>query len=589
MRSIVTMLPALLATLLLNIPMSPARASDVEAAFESLWQEDWEFRLREYPTFATSVGDHRADDRLVDMSAEALARRHAHKLDVRDRLDAIDREALPEATRIDYDIFRRQIVGSIESYETKAHLLTLNSDWGFHIGLSRLPTGHPRNTLEDYRNYLSRLAQVPRVMRENMALMRRGMEIGMVQPRVVLEGRDVSIRTHVVDDPRESVFFDPFENYPVAVPEDERAALEAEALRLITDEVVPAYAEFLAFFNGPYLEAARESLAAHELPDGKRFYGVQIREYTTLDLTADEIHETGRREVARIREEMAAIIAQLEFEGDFAAFLEFLRTDPQFYPNSPRELLAEASYFAKKMDGRLPALFGRLPRQPYGVEPVPDDLAPFFTAGRYVGASLDAPRGGMYWVNTYDLPTRTLYTLPALTLHEAAPGHHMQIALARELDDLPPFRRHDYISAFGEGWALYAEYLGIEADIYETPYQHFGRLTYEMWRACRLVVDTGIHAKGWTREQAVTFMAENTALSLHEVNTEIDRYISWPAQALSYKLGELKIRELRARAEEALGTGFDLKAFHDRVLSLGSVPMSVLESVIDRWIEAQKA
>jgi uncharacterized protein (DUF885 family) len=356
---------------------------------------------------------------------------------------------------------------------------------------------------------------------------------------------------------------------------------------VVMEGVVPAYQRLLDFFVDEYFTGARTSLGASGLPGGKRFYEEQIYRYATVDMSAGEIHQLGLSEVARIRAEMEAIINELKFEGDFADFIQFLRTDPQFYAKTPHELLAEASYFAKKTDGRLPQLFGKLPRQPYGVAPVPDNLAPFYTGGRYVDAPLDARRGGYYWVNTYALESRTLYTLPALTLHEAMPGHHLQIALASEQGDQPPFRRNDYISAFGEGWALYAEKLGVEMDIYETPYQDFGRLTYEMWRACRLVIDTGIHAMGWSRKQAQDYLVNNTALSVHEITTEVDRYISWPAQALSYKLGEYTIWQLRRDAESRLGENFDLRDFHDFILALGSVPLDVLKDEVGRWVNGQ--
>ena len=351
--------------------------------------------------------------------------------------------------------------------------------------------------------------------------------------------------------------------------------------------VVPAYERLLDFFEDEYFTKARNTLGAYSLPGGKRFYDEQIYLYATIDMSAEEIHQLGLSEVARIRSEMETIISDLEFDGDFAAFIQFLRTDPQFYAKTPHELLAEASYIAKKVDGRLPQLFGTLPRQPYGVAPVPEDIAPFYTAGRYVGSQLDARKGGYYWVNTYALESRTLYTLPALTLHEAMPGHHLQIALALEQGEQPDFRRNNYISAYGEGWALYAEKLGIEMNIYETPYQDFGRLTYEMWRACRLVIDTGIHAKGWSRQQALDYLSSNTALSIHEVTTEIDRYISWPAQALSYKLGEYTIWQLRREAEGRLGAEFDLRDFHDFILALGSVPLEILKDEVHRWITEQ--
>ena len=336
-----------------------------------------------------------------------------------------------------------------------------------------------------------------------------------------------------------------------------------------------------------YRPGARSTLGASDLTNGREYYAYLIRHFTTLDLTADQVHEIGLKEVARIREEMNEVIREGGFEGNFADFLQFLRTDPRFYPKTPEQLLKEASYIAKRMDGKLPALFKTLPRLPYGVEPVPAPLAPKYTAGRYVGAPIGSTRPGYYWVNTHSLASRTLYTLEALTLHEAVPGHHLQNALRQELTELPDFRRFSSFNAFGEGWGLYSERLGLEAGFYMDPYSNFGRLTYEMWRACRLVVDTGLHAMGWTRQQAMDYLASNTALSLHEIRTETDRYISWPGQALAYKLGELKIRELRARSEKALGERFDIREFHDAVLLNGSIPLSVLEDQIDLFIEQQ--
>jgi len=334
---------------------------------------------------------------------------------------------------------------------------------------------------------------------------------------------------------------------------------------------------------------ARRTTAACDLPDGDAFYAAQIRQYTTLPLTAGEIHERGLREVARILAEMHDVMREARFDGDLPAFLRFLRTDAQFYARTPHELLAHASWIAKRIDGLLPKFFGRLPRQPYGVAPVPDDIAPFYTTGRYVSAPRPTGFAGTYWVNTHALPSRALYTLPALTLHEAVPGHHLQIALAAEQAGQPAFRRHGFVDAYGEGWALYAEHLGKEMGVYLTPYEQFGRLTYEMWRAARLVVDTGLHARRWSREDARAYLLAHTALSEHEVATEVDRYISWPGQALSYKIGELTIRDLRARAERHLGAAFDLRAFHDAVLALGSVPLGLLEEQVDAWIARRLA
>jgi uncharacterized protein (DUF885 family) len=385
----------------------------------------------------------------------------------------------------------------------------------------------------------------------------------------------------------ESPFFAPFMSMPSSISSEDQAELLSTAQQVIAEGVIPAYQRLFDFFHNEYMPGARESLGAYQLPEGEQFYQAAIRRYATVDLSPQEIHDIGLSEVARIRAEMDDIISEVEFPGDFQAFLEFLRTDEQFYARNPRELLAIASYYAKKIDGRLPMLFGHMPRQPYGVAPVPDDIAPFYTGGRYVPAALNSHRGGYYWVNTYQLESRPLYNIPALTLHEGAPGHHTQGALALEQQGQPDFRRNDYISAYGEGWGLYSEKLGVEMDIYETPYEHFGRLSYEMWRACRLVIDTGVHAMGWTREQAQDYLASNTALSVHEVTTEIDRYISWPGQALSYKLGEYTIWNLRREAESALGETFDIRAFHDFVLGLGSVTLDILQDEVRAWVSAQ--
>ena len=369
------------------------------------------------------------------------------------------------------------------------------------------------------------------------------------------------------------------------MPADQQERLREAGKRAIRESIVPTYQEFLEFMVNEYRPGARTTLGASELTNGREYYAHLIRHFTTLDLTADQVHEIGLKEVARIREEMDEVIRKVGFEGDFDAFLQFLRTDPRFYPETPEQLLKEASYIAKKMDGKLPALFKTLPRLPYTVEPVPAPIAPRYTAGRYVGAPIGSTRPGYYWVNTHALESRTLYTLEALTLHEAVPGHHLQNALRQELTGLPDFRRFSSFNAFGEGWGLYSEWLGLEAGFYTDPYSNFGRLTYEMWRACRLVVDTGLHAMGWTRRQAMDYLASNTALSLHEIRTETDRYIAWPGQALAYKMGELKIRELRAKAEKALGGRFDVREFHDAVLLNGSIPLSVLEDQIELFIE----
>jgi uncharacterized protein (DUF885 family) len=574
--------------LLLAVWSFGAIAGDDSEIFQALLQRDWDFRINEFPSLARNNGVEGHEDRIAHVGEKDQLRRYEFWKQVKLELAAISCENLEREECINYRMFGRQIHQFLADYETRAYLIPFNSDWGFYLSWNRWGDETDFDSIDDYNNYVSRLKELPQVMDEYIALMREGLRTGMTQPRVILDGREVPIRKQLVEDPQHSAFFKPFLNIDQDIPDEAKQKLISEAREAVMEGVVPAYQRLLDFFLDEYFTGARTTLGATGLPGGKRYYEEQIYLYATVDMSADEIHQLGLSEVARIRAEMEAIINELQFEGDFADFVQFLRADPQFYAKTPHELLAEASYFAKKIDGRLPQLFGKLPRQPYGVAPVPDNLAPFYTGGRYVDAPLEARRGGYYWVNTYALESRTLYTLPALTLHEAVPGHHLQIALAQEQGDQPAFRRNDYISAYGEGWALYAEKLGIELGIYETPYQDFGRLTYEMWRACRLVIDTGIHTKDWSRKQAQDYLIANTALSIHEITTEVDRYISWPAQALSYKLGEYTIWQLRRDAESRLGKKFDLRDFHDFILALGSVPLEILKDEVGRWVNEQK-
>jgi len=562
-------------------------AAEDSAAFKSLYEKEWAFRLKEYPRLAREMGAEETAHLLTRVAREDQDRRYAFYTGLETELEAVSCERLERVECINYRIFRNQVRQFIEDHEHRAYLIPFNSDWGFYMSLARLPQETDFTDFDSYAGYLATLEELPLVMDQYIGLMREGLAVGMTQPRAVLDGRDAPIKAQVVGSAEESPFFRPFIDLPETDDTKAREALLDKARRVVMEGVVPAYERLLAFFHEEYLPGARTTLGASALPGGKAFYQSQIRRYATVDLSPAEIHDIGLSEVRRIRAEMQEIIEQLGFDGSFADFIQFLRTDPQFYATTAKQLLAEASYVTKKVDGRLPQFFGRLPRQPYGVAPVPEDIAPFYTAGRYVGASLDALRGGYYWVNTYDLKSRPLYALPALSLHEAAPGHHLQAALAAEQDEQPNFRRYDYISAYGEGWALYAEKLGVEMEIYETPYEDFGRLTYEMWRACRLVIDTGVHAMGWNREQAQEYLAGNTALSIHEVTTEVDRYISWPAQALSYKLGEYTIWQLRRSAESRLGPDFDLRAFHDFILALGSVPLDILQDEVGRWTQDQ--
>lgn len=582
-------LPRLIVVLLLALAAAaPAAAATPAENLHALFAEEWRLRLEESPLLATSVGVHAYDDRLDDASAAAIEEAAERRQGFLDRLHRVDPTALGTQDRISYRMFERQMEDVIAEWRFGGHEIPLNSDSGFHTGLTFLPREMPFDSAAAYGRYVARLRQVPRYFDQQIANMRRGLARGMTLPREVLGGLDATIAAHVVADPAESVFFAPFESFPSTMPAAERERLTAAGAAAIREAVVPAYAKLLAFWTDEYVPGARATLGARELPDGEAYYAHLVRRFTTLDLDARAIHQLGLAEVERIRGEMDAILETVGFDGSYAELLDFLRTDPRFYAETPQDLLERAAWIAKTMDGKLPALFGRLPRLPYTVEPVPEHIAAGYTAGRYVPPPTDGIRPGIYWVNTYDLPSRPLYTLEALTLHEAVPGHHLQHAIAQELVDLPEFRRHTYLSAFGEGWGLYAEWLGIEAGFYQDPYSDFGRLTYEMWRACRLVVDTGMHALGWSRQRAHDYMASHTALSLHEVGTEIDRYVTWPGQALAYKMGELEIKRLRRLAELELGDRFDVRDFHDAVLRNGALPLPLLADEIERYIAAEK-
>jgi uncharacterized protein (DUF885 family) len=580
----------LLALSCLLLSSWPAAAADADdaARLHDLFAREWEVRLRENPLEATSVGRHEYDALLSSERPEDRARRLVSDKKFLAELKAFDVSRLSAEDQVSAAMLRRDLEDRIADDELGSWQMPFNADSGFHIGFARLPEEMAPATVQDYESYISRLRAWPRYVGELIAEMREGLRSGMTVPQATLAGYETTISAHVVDDPAKSVFWAPFAAFPAGVPEGERERLRQEGRRAIAEGIVPGYRAFLDFYQKEYYPGARKTIGASELPNGRAVYAHEVRRYTTLDLTPEEIHQIGLAEVARIRKEMDEVIRQVGFKGDFAAFLQFLRTDPRFYPKTPEQLLERAAWIAKSIDGKLPALFGHLPRLPYTVQPVPDHMAPKYTSGRYVDPSVGGTQPGIYWVNTYRLETRPFYNLEALTLHEAVPGHHLQTSIARELDGLPPFRRYAYLSAFGEGWGLYSEWLGLEAGFYKDPYSNFGRLTYEMWRACRLVVDTGMHTMGWTRQRALDYMASNTALSLHEVETEVDRYISWPAQALSYKMGEIKIKELRKRAEQALGGRFDVRAFHDVVLGSGSIPLAVLEQNVDRWIGEQQ-
>lgn len=547
-------------------------------AFDTFSQQWWQQ--------VTAIGS-RDSAGLPDISPQSLAKAQQQRLKLMAQLEQMQSRALTDQQKINYTILHYRLQRDIDEYRFGAHYMPLNSESGFHSDLL-MYIGNPQfRNAADVEAYLKKIAGIPAYMRQQMDWMRQGISKGYTQPKAVLQGYESSIEAFVTKTAEQSPFYRPFSQKPAAISDSQWQQLQQQARQLITEQVTPVYQQYLDFFVKEYRPAARDNIAATALPDGAAYYQNQLEYYTTLKLTPAEVHQTGLQEVARIRKEMEQVIAQTGFKGSFAEFVQFLRTDKQFYVDTPQQLLKEAAYLSKKIDAQLPKLFSTLPRTPYGVSPVPAEIAPKYTTGRYSQAN-GPHEAGYYWVNTYALNRRPLYELEALTLHEAVPGHHLQIALASEQTDLPDYRRSFYTSAYGEGWGLYSEYLGLEVGFYQDPYSNFGRLTYEMWRACRLVVDTGMHTMGWSRQQAIDFLASNTALSMHNVTTEVDRYISWPAQALSYKLGELTIKRLRQQAEHALGERFDIRAFHDAVLRNGAVPLSVLEQQINEFIHSQQ-
>jgi uncharacterized protein (DUF885 family) len=533
------------------------------------------------------VDEHKAYDRQANplgLFTEELYKKEAEFARERlEELEGINKEQLSETEEISAELLRYDLQETVDFYEFEAYLNPLLSDAGFHVSLPY----HVRDfsTYTQVKEYLNKLNAIPAYVDQHLVFLRKGIQKGNLQPAVIFEGYEATYNDQIVEDPKESYYYSPFLKLPSILNQQQKDSVLAAAEIAVSKNVIPQFRRVKAFFETEYLPAARESIGVSEIPRGSDYYQNRLNYYTTLDLSAEEIHQKGLEEVARINAEMKKIISEVGFEGSFEDFIHFLRTDEQFYAETGEELLKEARDISKRIDAQLPKFFKTLPRKPYGVAPVPDAIAPKYTTGRYVGAS-DDTQPGYYWVNTYNLSNRPLYVLPALTAHEAVPGHHLQISLNGELgDSIPKFRRNFYLSAFGEGWGLYSETLAEEMGIYRTPYERFGKLTYEQWRAGRLVVDTGIHALGWTREQAVEFLRSNTALSMHNINTEVDRYISWPGQAVSYKIGEMKIRELRKKAEKALGTDFDIRKFHEVILEQGTVTLPIMEQRVEAYIE----
>lgn len=500
----------------------------------------------------------------------------------------IKMDDLSETEQISVELLKFVLQDKIDFYKFERFLNPLLSDSGFHSSLNYQI--RPLNNYWAVKEYLKKLNALPEFVNQHFVNLREGLDKGVSQPRVIFKGYETTYNDHIVSDFKKSPFYKPFNNLPSSLSQTQKDSVLTAAKNVIEQKVVPEFKRIKTFFETEYFPKTRTTLGVSETPNGVAYYQNRINFYTTsTQYSAEDIHQIGLKEVARIKAEMQKIIKELNFKGSFADFFKFLRTDEQFYAKTPREILMIARDMAKRADAQLPKFFKTLPRKPYGVAPVPDAIAPKYTGGRYIGTSKNSTEPGYYWVNTYDLPSRTLYTLPALTVHEAVPGHHLQGSLNNELgDSIPQFRRNLYLSAYGEGWGLYSEFLADEMGMYTTPYEQFGKYTYEMWRACRLVVDTGIHAKGWTRDQVVKYMSENTALSLHEINTETDRYISWPGQALSYKIGEIKIRELRKKAETELNEKFDIRDFHEVILEQGTVTLAILETRVNNYINKVK-
>ena len=553
----------------------------------ALFRAHWTYTLDEYPELATYTGDPGRNHRWTDHSLEAYERRN-REMEIPARvLATIDRGALSAADQVHYDLFRRNVEESLEGRRFKGEYMPVTQMGGVQQNVAQTLMLMPYFQPSDFENALARLEAVPALVDQMIALLEKGAETAITPPRVTLRDVPDQVRNQLVPDPLTSPLLRPFLSFPPTIDAPTQERLRAAAVRAYTGQVAPAYGRLLEYFEGRYLPRTRETIAARDLPDGEAWYAFSVRQMTTTALSAEEIHRIGLGEVKRIRAEMDTVIARTGFAGTFQEFVAFLRTEDRFFFARAEDLLVAYRDICKRVDPELPKLFATLPRLPYGVVPVPSYAEKSQTTAYYEPGSPPAGRPGRFFANTYDLRARPRWEMEALALHEAVPGHHLQIALAQELPEMPDFRRHGFYTAYIEGWGLYAESLGPEMGFYEDPYAKFGQLTYEIWRAIRLVVDTGMHALGWTRQQAIDFFTENAGKAEHDIVVEVDRYIVWPAQALAYKIGELKIKELRARASAALGSRFDLRRFHDEVLGAGALPLDVLELRIDAWTARQ--
>jgi uncharacterized protein (DUF885 family) len=568
--------------------LSPPALADAREDFHALLDEAWEWYLAENPMVASRAGDRRYNTEWSDDSLAAIERRHLERRDFLRRVYAIDRAALPEADKLNYELFRRDLQRRVDEHQFSGFLMPFSQRGGVQ-NLDSQAAYLRFEKVADFEDWLARLDKIDTVVEQTIEVANRGIEQGVVLPRILMERIPDQIAVQLVEDGKDSPFYRTFETMPDSIAAKDQERLRAAAIRTIEDTVVPAYRKLARYFDKTYLPATRDSIGLSNLPNGSAWYEFLSRQYTTTVMTPDEIHRTGLEEVKRIRGEMQQIIDELEFEGDFQDFLTFLRTDPQFYYDNPDDLYEAYLATSKRIDPELVKLFGTLPRMPYGVKPIPDAIAPDTTTAYYSRPAADGSRAGIYWVNLYKPEVRPKYEIEVLSVHEAMPGHHLQLAIQQELGDMPNFRRYSGFTAFVEGWGLYSESLGYDLGLYKDPYSRFGALTYDMWRAVRLVVDTGIHYKGWTRQQAIDFFKDNAAKTEHDIVNEIDRYIVMPGQALAYKIGQLKILSLRASAEAALGDDFDVRAFHDALLGAGALPLDVLQQRMDTWLAEQLA
>jgi uncharacterized protein (DUF885 family) len=554
---------------------------------QTVFEEEWQYNLRESPTMASSLGDKRYNDRWPDVSLSAIAKRHEHQRELLRRLNAFDSTRLTAIDQLNLGLFRRQVEVDLEEFPFLWHLVPLNQRDGIQDE-SSLADSMPFHEVKDYEDWLTRLRTFPAYMDQTISLMRAGIEAKMVQPQIVMRRLPAQIKRQIVEDPTTSLYYKPFKSFPPDINLADRERLQREAQATIREQIVPAYRKFLGFFEREYFPACLKETGALHLPRGQEFYAFLARKHTTTKLTPREIHEIGLTEVQRIRTEMERVKTDVGFKGTLAEFFEHLRTAPQFHFTDPNDLMTAYLVFSKRVDPLLTRVFKKLPRIPFGIEAIPAHMAPDTTTAYYRPPAADGSRPGTYFVNLYRPETRPKYEIPALSLHEAMPGHHLQIALATELEDVPEFRKHSHVTAFVEGWGLYSESLGDEMGLYDDPYSKFGQLTYEMWRAIRLVIDTGIHSLDWSRDKAIQYFKDNAAKSELDITNEVDRYIAWPGQALAYKIGEMKIKELRQRAQKKLGPAFDLRDFHDVVLRNGAVPLDILEQQVEDWMKTGK-